>query len=446
MGTEEIVLHSIRQELHKYACQCPFEFETTFRAEQDVGKLCFLKRRFPNTSTRHFRDNNDLQHACPKDVDGQTTGRPSVDLLLCGIVCKDISQLNNKPKSEREESGTSGSSLTGLLRYVQACSFTERPQLIILECVQRLGHKRAVDPDDRTGTAYIKDELAQQGYVGEWQTVSPTMFFLPQSRPRVYGLFLKLHKHGPEGLVQRQADLSAALKLLDRLKVPGPPEALEAVLGRSRETPRLESSEGRLLRRKRDLSSSHDSACAPKHRGSVPAALGQDPDAASSSGGLKWKQQHRRWQENRGLRPMDLVGEADFKRAMGDSLLEREVDALWLRLMWLKKQSGLDWRKDLIVATVGASINFMSARRSVFPCATPGMSYVLLDHGVPQMADGITLLALQGVQRKEVCHFKLHLERGSLLKNLSGNAFTSNILAAFILAGLSARLPLAPGS
>ena len=53
----------------------------------------------------------------------------------------------------------------------------ERPKVIVLECVQRLGQKRAVDPDDRTGTNYIADELAKSGYVGEWQNVCPTMFF-----------------------------------------------------------------------------------------------------------------------------------------------------------------------------------------------------------------------------------------------------------------------------
>jgi len=150
MGTEEIALCAIKEELLKHTCV--LSFESVFRAERDLAKLAFLRRRFPSESTRHFRDNNDLRDSCPKDVDGQFADRPSVDPLFCGIVCKDISQLNNKPKSEREESGVSGTSLVGLLSYVQACSFADRPKIIILECVQRLGQRRAVDPDERTGT------------------------------------------------------------------------------------------------------------------------------------------------------------------------------------------------------------------------------------------------------------------------------------------------------
>jgi hypothetical protein len=46
------------------------------------------------------------------------------------------------------------------------------------------------------------------------------------------------------------------------------------------------------------------------------------------------------------------------------------------------------------------------------------------------------LLAMQGVQVKEVKQFGFHEEREPLLRNLSGNAFTANILAAFLLAGL----------
>lgn len=423
MGTEEIALFAIEQELLKHTCI--LSSETVFRAERDLAKLAFLRRRFPSQSTRHFRDNNDLRHPCPKDADGEFADRPSVDLLLCGIVCKDISQLNNKPKSEREESGISGTSLVGLLGYVQACSFADRPKIIILECVQRLGQRRAVDPDERTGTHYILDELARQGYVGQWRNMSPTMFFLPQSRPRVYGLFLKVHALGPKGLLEGQQRLSVALKVLDRLQVPTPPEALTVLLARCQDTPRVVAEP---RQRKRQISS--DQAAAPK----ADAATSEVPKPKE----LKWKDQHKKWLQRKNMHPEDLEGAEDFRRAMRGVLLEREVEALWLKLAYLKKKQGLDWRSGQIVATVGASISFMSAQRDVFPCATPGMRYVVLDHGDPKEVDGMTLLGLQGVQRQEVRHFRLDEEKGSLLKNLSGNAFTANILAAFLLAGLAA--------
>ena len=104
--------------------------------------------------------------------------------------------------------------------------------MIILECVQRLGHKRQVDPDDRQGTLYIQDELAGLGFVGEWVNVSAKEFFLPQSRPRVYGLFLKLTDLSGVGREQRKRDVAAAVRLIQRLRVPGEPEPLERVLQR----------------------------------------------------------------------------------------------------------------------------------------------------------------------------------------------------------------------
>ena len=426
MGAEEIALHSIRRELLQFGSV--LEVEAVFRAEKDPAKLSFLRRRFPSPSTRYFSDNNDLRASCPKDADGQAAGRPTVNLLLCGIVCKDISGLNNNPKSEREQTGTSGSSLTGLLSYVGACNLMERPKVIILECVERLDHKRSVDPDDRTGTRYINEELALLGYVGHWSRVSPTMFFLPQSRPRVHGLFLKVQTLGPAGLAQRQQCLSAALGLLERLKVPTPPEALSAVLARCQDAPRP-MPKAVAKRRGRARPDSSDQLAASKG------------DARSSAGSeLKWQKLHAQWMQQKGMCPEDLLsGREDFRQACHGVLLEREVQALWLQLGWLKKKMGLDWRKGQIVATVGASLNFMSVRRNIFPCATPGMRYIVLDSGTPKDVDGTTLLALQGVQGAEVRQFNLDQEKDALLKNLSGNAFTANILAAFLLAGLAAE-------
>ena len=216
----------------------------------------------------------------------------------------------------------------------------------------------------------------------------------------MYGLFLKVRDLGPAGVSKRRSDLRAALTLLGHLKVRQPPEALSALLERSQNTPRL-ALQGAAAKRLRT----------PEHQ---QAATAKPKEATTSSGReLKWKKQHQKWQEKKNLGPKDLAGGEAFRRAMGSALLEREVEALWLKLAWLKKKSGWDWRSGQIVATVGASINFMSVRRGIFPCATPGMRYVLLDCGVPKAVDGTTLMALQGVQHQEVCQFKLDQEKGS---------------------------------
>lgn len=160
MGMEEIVLTFLGQALLRHNVH--FEAVASFKAEKDPTKLAFLKRHYK--AMAYFNDNMRLAEVPTLNSQGVPVKRPVVDLLLCGIVCKDISQLNNKPKSERDD-GVSGGSLNGLLAYINSLPLELRPKLVLLECVQRLGQSRAVDPDSRTGTEYISDELSKAGYV-----------------------------------------------------------------------------------------------------------------------------------------------------------------------------------------------------------------------------------------------------------------------------------------
>ena len=72
----------------------------------------------------------------------------------------------------------------------------------------------------------------------------------------------------------------------------------------------------------------------------------------------------------------------------------------------------------------------------MWPCVTPAQRYVVLDAGKAYLASGLTVLALQGIQHKEAVAFKLADEDDALIRDLAGNAFTANIVAAFLLAGL----------
>lgn len=107
-------------------------------------------------------------------------------------------------------------------------------------------------------------------------------------------------------------------------------------------------------------------------------------------------------------------------------------------LVHFKKTKGHDWSKGFCIASVGASINFMSVRSDIFPCVTPKMNFCALHNGQTLSLRGIDMLALQGVQNREVAAFKLDAQKGSFLQELAGNAFTSNIFAAFLIAGLAA--------
>ena len=383
MGTEEMVLKGIEQGLLVQGRQ--LEHQSIFKAEKDPAKLAFLQRHFPNPITQFLADNQDAA----------AEAQEGVQVLCCGIVCKDISALNGQPKSERA-AGVSGKSLQGLLSYISHLALEARPRLIILECVARLGHKRSVDPDERTGTNYISDELAKHGFVGQWQRVSPTAFYLPQSRPRVYGLFLRLSDLSLGGKTAREQDLQKAMALIKRLQVHGPHEPLKVVLQRCHQ--------------------------AGNHTMKKPAAAkrqqphkAKNPVEHSNPGAIpKWHAQHKQFAHDHGLTAAEVQGAQDFMQTICHTLVARQADALGLRLAVFRKSRGSDGLSSTLhIATVGASIAFMSLRQNSFPCVTPHMTYAIVkvkDRQV-QMADGLTLLSVQGIQAKEVQAFKLHSEK-----------------------------------
>jgi hypothetical protein len=235
-------------------------------------------------------------------------------------------------------------------------------------------------------------------------------------------MFQRLRTLGAAGMQQRQADVDAATALLARLKVRMKPDALSTVLDQCRETQPATAASANKRSRAATASKASDEPVLLK--------------ACKQPQAPKWKAQHQSWMRKKGLKPKDLAGAADFQQRMGSMVLDRQREALWLKLSLLRKRKDFDWRSGLVVATVGASVSWMGVTRNAFPCVTPQMAYILLDNGIPKAVDGILLLALQGIQKKEVQRFKLNAEKDALLRNLSGNAFTANILAACILAAL----------
>jgi hypothetical protein len=244
-------------------------------------------------------------------------------------------------------------------------------------------------------------------------------FYLPQSRPRVYGIFLRLDNPSSCHTKRRQEDLAKAWALLTRLQVPGPPEPLSTIMQRCAETV---------------AHCGHQSTATRWLKVGVSSCGSQEAMAP----GAKWKAQHAAWALKKGITNADLQdGYEAFKQAAGTVLNDRQREALWLKLVLLRKTKAVQWQDELLVATVGASINFLSVRQDLFPCVTPHMPYAILQNGQISLAHGITILAMQGIQLKEFHNFAFGREKDSLLRDLGGNAFTANIIGAFMIAGLS---------
>ena len=91
-----------------------------------------------------FCDNAALTTQTPKDDQGSFQDLPVADILFLGIVCVDISACSSTPKSLEDPSGATGKSWLDFLKYLDNLSFEHRPMALVLECVDKLGHNRAV--------------------------------------------------------------------------------------------------------------------------------------------------------------------------------------------------------------------------------------------------------------------------------------------------------------
>ena len=388
-----------------------FTFQEVFRCENDTKKLAFLKRHNP-AGCKLFNSNSALADPDPVDVEGTQAPRPTCKTLSCGIVCKDISPLSTTPKSITDRAGKSGLAFHQLFQSLAAMRPQDRPAMLNLECVARLGEKRKVEAGLRTGTEYIDQELTKLGYVGAWRKVRPQNYYLPQSRPRVYSIHYKRNDFGPEAAKQRQADLDKAFALLLRMQTPVC-EDLGTVLDRV--MPKS-MTKGRQTKRSRE----------------------SQTEAAKQ--GRKWPRDHDAFAEEHGFTKADRNPPTDFESALGVGVPPRCVDAMWLKALLWSRRKNINWKEALLVLPVGFSIQYGNPRCHLFPCITPSHRYVVLRQGQGCLATGLTALAMQGIQNKEVVEAtyggQLLAEDDALLRDLAGNAFTANIMAAFFIAGV----------
>lgn len=345
----------------------------------------------------HYRQTE----ATPTTVDGKCIVRPHCDILVCGIVCKDISGLSRTPKAINGV-GKSGQALQGLLAALGDMASQERPRLVSLECVSRLGSRRHVDEDERPGTEFVSAALHKLGYVGKWYKVKPRNFFLPQSRARVYSIHLKVADFSEESIARRKEDLAHASRILSRLQTTEA-EDLQALL---RKLPPVTT----------ELAKSSGVACGRK--------------------GGKWQASHADFVKTHGFSPQESQPPCDFVEAVGPLTSARGLEAMWLKVALWQRKTHKDWREHLLVLPHGHSVTFATVQTNIFPCVTPTHDHIVLQDGRARKAGGYTALALQGIQTKEVRRWSLAKEQDMFMRDLAGNAFTANIIAAVLIAGM----------
>jgi site-specific DNA-cytosine methylase len=346
MGTDDMACRAIEGAMLE-AGKGAFSTHSAFKAESTPSKIAFLQRH-SHKNTYIFDSNAALQHEEVQTVSGDTVPRPTCKILAAGIVCIDISGLTTTPRPVSGD-GKSGLALRGLLKSLESMAFNDRPAVIILECVQRLAHRRKVDPDVRTGADFILEHLDKLGYVGEWRTVRPRNFYLPQSRDRAYSLSLKRSDFSNAGLEARRQDLERAWQIILRMQV-SKAEPLELLLQR------VSSKELALRKRK-----------------------GQSIESAKLAK-QKWPQDHADFAEVSGLSKEARWPPVEFINELGPLMNPRALDALWLKMVVFQKRKQIDWKQSLLIAPTGMSITWGSIR-TCFPCVTPSEEYVILEKG-----------------------------------------------------------------
>ena len=116
---------------------------------------------------------------------------------------------------------------------------------------------------------------------------------------------------------------------------------------------------------------------------SAPSALSPSWETCRSwqKEGPRWPQAHANYVKEKGLADFAAKYYTSFAEAAAGVLQPRAAEATWLKLASMLRAGAIDIKRDVWVATAGASIDYIQVRKDMFPCVTPHMTYVICDHG-----------------------------------------------------------------
>ena len=176
-------------------------FQHEFSAEIDVVKQGYIERNFrPKVLFR------DVREFIPEDAKRATTAYganvpiPTVDMLVAGFVCKDLSSLNSRKKT-LEDRGESGDTFAAIYSYAK----NFRPGIVLLENV--------------ANTKALWDNLmlkwAAIGYKCQWLYCDTKHYYLPQTRKRMYMIAIEKNRFG-KGVEQAAEKWKVTMEKLRR--------------------------------------------------------------------------------------------------------------------------------------------------------------------------------------------------------------------------------------
>jgi site-specific DNA-cytosine methylase len=360
-------------------------FQHEFSAEIDVIKQSYIERNFRPKIL--FRD---VREFIPEDAQSATTAYganvpiPTVDMLVAGFVCKDLSQLNSHKKGLKDE-GESGDTFAAIYSYAR----NFRPGIVLLENV--------VNTKELWNDLMLK--WAAIGYECQWLYCDTKNYYLPHTRRRMYMIALEKSLFG-KGVEQAAQKWKENMEQLRR-QCSSPFEAflVEDHSDQYSYNARTLESDWELCRLRYDRTRSNEQLGIKRpisqwsENGTV-----RPPDFAN-----------RKWYYSQSSRVWDAVDIAHLRAARSDH------DSLHKMLAWDVSQNPDRFRTPI----------------GVVGCITPNGCVFVTNRQTA--LNGSQMLRLQGIQSDKLL---LGRESQSELQDLAGNAMSSTVIGTSIISAI----------
>ncbi|KAH8434119.1 putative SNF2 family helicase [Aspergillus melleus] len=397
-GTESplLALEMVGGQLEKhFGMTLPFRH--LFSAEIVPFKQAYIERNFHPRYM--FRDVNELKDRVAKTAYGSLEKLPkNVDLLVAGFSCVDFSGLNNNRK-QLDEQGESGGTFWAIIRHARVY----RPRMIILENVNTA-------PWDM-----IVQYLAEIDYLGIHVGVDTKAYYLPQTRERGYMLCVDMKRMQDRGLTEEA--IKGWPELVGSFRRPA--SSPIGMFTLSADNKRLEQIE-------RDMAARQAAATTRSNVGWAKYQLRHHYYRVGND--LGHKRPVTRFQDNGARQMLDFC----WKIFCG-AIPERVIDTIDCNFLRKLQSEGYDmnYKERCLELSQGIDRDTDNRSYGIIGCITPSGIPYLTTRGGPLC--GIEALALQGLPVD-----KLILTRESQrdLQDLAGNAMSSTVVCAAILAGL----------
>ncbi|KAJ4992203.1 hypothetical protein SVAN01_02222 [Stagonosporopsis vannaccii] len=386
-GTESplIFLEMLKEALESKG-DGPLMYRHHFSAEIDATKQAYIERNFqPSIIFRDVRQLGDETATTATTAYGAEEPIPgSMDIVIVGFVCKDLSSMNNKRRSV-DDQGETGDTWRAVYYYAKKF----QPGIVLLENVKA----------DRRLWDDVVCRWRGVGYEAAWIYADTKNHILPQTRERMYMIAINRMLYG-EGVNEAARQWRYAMEKMQRQCS----SCYEDWLAKLPVSVTEHST----------LSSEPDwSLCKLRY------------DQIRSQQMLGTRRPITQWNESGNLHPPDFAN-----RRWYDSQSSRVYDAIDVAHLQ-SAQEGYDSMYKMKIWDVSQNVDRFKTGMGLMPCITPGGCDFASNR--QDALSGIQALVLQGMPLDKL-HFAGETQRE--LQDLAGNAMSTTVIGASLISAI----------